>query len=151
VPAFLFLHAGSLVHYRPPFSRDPAPRVAFSLKKSFHCARIHRARGALAFCKRCGDTGLRLASATAVIDTPHPICEGRAFSWRSDSIEERPILQYSGTRTAESKTEVIFPTKPLPAAAIERLPRVVTLQPELLSKIATGRARSRATAAPKLN
>ena len=27
-PAFLVLHAGSLVHYRPPFSRDPAPRVA---------------------------------------------------------------------------------------------------------------------------
>ena len=35
-----------------------------------------------AFCQRCGDAGLRLASATAVIDTPHPIWEGRAFSWR---------------------------------------------------------------------
>ena len=29
----LFLHAGSLVRYRSPFSRDPAVRVAFLLKK----------------------------------------------------------------------------------------------------------------------
>ena len=49
-PAFLVLHAGSLVHYRPPFSRDPAPRVASLLKKFSPCT-VRRARGAGPFAK----------------------------------------------------------------------------------------------------
>jgi hypothetical protein len=68
VPAFLFLHAGSLVHYRPPFSRDPAPRVAFLLENAFTVPKSAAHVVLSAFCQGCGDAGVRLASATAVTD-----------------------------------------------------------------------------------
>ena len=34
------------------------------------------------FCARCGAAGLSLSRAVTIIDTLHPIYEGRAFRWR---------------------------------------------------------------------
>src|SRR4051812_4003840 len=53
------------------------------------------------FCQRCESAGLPVASGMAVIDTLHPIWEGRAFTWRNDGVEEEPIIEYGGTRTEE--------------------------------------------------
>lgn len=53
------------------------------------------------FCGRCERAGLALASAVAVIDTLHPIWEGRVFGWRNDGVEDEPVIEYRGTRTAE--------------------------------------------------
>ena len=39
------------------------------------------------FCERSVAAGLALSSAMAVIDTLHPIWEGRAFLWSSDGTE----------------------------------------------------------------
>ena len=58
MPAFLFLHAGSLVHYRSPFSRDPAARVAFLLKKVSTVPESAEHAVLWAFCQRCGAAGL---------------------------------------------------------------------------------------------
>lgn len=55
-----------------------------------------------AFCERCVEAGLALSSAMAVIDTLHPIWEGRAFCWRNDGVEEEPIIEYGSTSTGEA-------------------------------------------------
>ncbi len=49
------------------------------------------------FCTDCNEAGLDLAIATAVIDTLHPIHEGRAFHWRADGAVERDMTEYSST------------------------------------------------------
>ncbi len=54
-----------------------------------------------AFCERCEQAGLDLSSAAAVIDTLHPIWEGRAFFWRNDGVEEEPMIEYGSTSTGE--------------------------------------------------
>ncbi|HEV2549378.1 MAG TPA: adenylate/guanylate cyclase domain-containing protein [Stellaceae bacterium] len=40
------------------------------------------------FCERCRDGGIELSRAVAIIDTLHPIYEGRAFEYRSTSVGE---------------------------------------------------------------
>ena len=56
------------------------------------------------FCDRCCSAGLQLSRATAVVDTLHPVHEGRAFRWRSEGIEQ-PVVEYGpsnqGTAAAE--------------------------------------------------
>ncbi len=54
------------------------------------------------FCQRCQEAGLALSRAAVVIDTLHPIHEGRAFRWRSDGAEENAILEYGSTREGEA-------------------------------------------------
>jgi adenylate cyclase len=49
------------------------------------------------FCSRCGAAGLFLSRAVTIIDTLHPIYEGRAFRWRNDGIKEDPIVEYGRT------------------------------------------------------
>lgn len=49
------------------------------------------------FCADCNAAGLELAIAAAVIDTLHPIHEGRAFHWRADGQVEREITEYTPT------------------------------------------------------
>ena len=49
------------------------------------------------FCGRCCATGLSLSRAVTIIDTLHPIYEGRAFRWRNDGIEEEAIVEYGRT------------------------------------------------------
>jgi adenylate cyclase len=49
------------------------------------------------FCERCLAAGLELSRAIALIDTLHPIYEGRAFRWRNDGIEEKRFVEYGRT------------------------------------------------------
>src|SRR5690349_17046994 len=53
------------------------------------------------FCADCRQSGLDLAIATAVIDTLHPIHEGRAFYWRADGQVERDVSEYTPTSYSE--------------------------------------------------
>ena len=50
-----------------------------------------------AFCADCLAAGLDLAIAAAVIDTLHPIHEGRAFHWRADGAVAEEVSEYSRT------------------------------------------------------
>ena len=54
------------------------------------------------FCDHCRSAGLDLSTATAVIDTLHPVYEGRAFPWRSDGAEESPLMEYGSTAEGEA-------------------------------------------------
>ncbi len=53
------------------------------------------------FCEECCKSDLHLCSAVTLIDTLHPIYEGRAFFWRSDGTEEEPVIEYTSTRDGE--------------------------------------------------
>ncbi|MEA2625408.1 MAG: adenylate cyclase [Candidatus Binatota bacterium] len=50
------------------------------------------------FCERCRGTGLELSGAIAVIDTLHPVYEGRAFRWRSDGRDESRVVEFGSTK-----------------------------------------------------
>jgi adenylate cyclase len=49
------------------------------------------------FCRRAVAAGLPLAGAMVVIDTLHPIHEGRAFRWRRDDDGEVELFEYGST------------------------------------------------------
>ena len=65
--------------------------IARGLAGQSEVAQLH------AFCAECTAAGLDLAIAAAVIDTLHPIHEGRAFHWRADGEVKREISEYSAT------------------------------------------------------
>jgi len=46
------------------------------------------------FCRRTIAAGLPIARAGVIIDTLHPIHEGRVFRWRSDSDREPELIEY---------------------------------------------------------
>ncbi|WP_442581548.1 adenylate/guanylate cyclase domain-containing protein [Mesorhizobium sp. ASY16-5R] len=46
------------------------------------------------FCEKCRETGLAIGRAIVIIDTLHPIYEGRGFRWREDDAEEDPLLEF---------------------------------------------------------
>lgn len=50
-----------------------------------------------AFCARCGEAGLPLSRALAIVDTLHPVYEGRAFRWRGDGMVEPAVVEYGRT------------------------------------------------------
>ena len=54
------------------------------------------------FCDRCRATGLDLSRALAIIDTLHPVYEGRAFKWRSKQSNESPVIEYGPTSEGEA-------------------------------------------------
>lgn len=54
------------------------------------------------FCRRIADAGVRLARAIVILDTLHPIYEGRAFRWRADTPEAVEILDYGRTNEGEA-------------------------------------------------
>lgn len=54
------------------------------------------------FCERCALAGHGICTAATVIDTLHPIWEGRAFFWRNDGKAEETIIEYVGSREGES-------------------------------------------------
>jgi adenylate cyclase len=54
------------------------------------------------FCERCRDGGLEIGHALAIIDTLHPVHEGRAFRWRSDGLEESATVEYGRTSEGEA-------------------------------------------------
>ncbi|MCW6508142.1 adenylate/guanylate cyclase domain-containing protein [Lichenifustis flavocetrariae] len=49
------------------------------------------------FCERCCHLGLDLARGMVLIDTLHPVYEGRVFRWRNDGVEESRMLEYGRT------------------------------------------------------
>ncbi len=66
------------------------------------------------FCERVNAVGLPVSSAIAIIDTLHPIWEGRVFLWRNDGlhhggsqpafsrvVEEESTIEYGSTREGE--------------------------------------------------
>jgi adenylate cyclase len=51
------------------------------------------------FCRRVLEAGLPVARAAVIIDTLHPIHEGRAFRWSRDSGEGPETIEYGPTNT----------------------------------------------------
>src|SRR5690349_23201491 len=54
------------------------------------------------FCERCRAAGIELSRAIAIIDTLHPIYEGRAFRWRNDGSDEEAVVEYRPTNVGEA-------------------------------------------------
>jgi adenylate cyclase len=54
------------------------------------------------FCRRIAGAGVPLARALVVLDTLHPIYEGRAFRWRADVPETVEALDYGRTNEGEA-------------------------------------------------
>jgi adenylate cyclase len=54
------------------------------------------------FCDRCRAAGIALSRATLLIDTLHPIHEGRAFRWRADSVAQPDVVEYGPSNTGEA-------------------------------------------------
>lgn len=52
-------------------------------------------------CERCCEAGLDLSRAQAVIDTLHPVYEGRAFRWRRDKPEQEAVIEYGSSEEGE--------------------------------------------------
>ena len=59
------------------------------------------------FCEKCRSIGMDLSTAVAIIDTLHPVYEGRAFLWRADGTQETPLSTWGYTSgTSSSATSV---------------------------------------------
>lgn len=46
------------------------------------------------FCLRCRQAGLNIDRALALIDTLHPVYEGRAFQWDNNQVPARDAFEY---------------------------------------------------------
>ena len=57
------------------------------------------------FCEQCRRAALDLSRAIVVVDTLHPIYEGRAFRWRNDAVEESPVIEYGRTNAGQAAAE----------------------------------------------
>ena len=51
------------------------------------------------FCEQCRAAGVDLSRAMLLVDTLHPVYEGRAFRWRNDGVEETAVIEYGSTST----------------------------------------------------
>jgi adenylate cyclase len=54
------------------------------------------------FCKQALSVGLPLVRGVLLIDTLHPIYEGRAFRWRRDESTEAHVIEYGRTEEGEA-------------------------------------------------
>ena len=54
------------------------------------------------FCRRVVDAGIPLSRALVILDTLHPIYEGRAFLWRADRAETAEVVEYGRTDEGEA-------------------------------------------------
>src|SRR6516165_4971340 len=65
---------------------------------------IGRSEGELiaGFCRRVTKAGVPLARALVILDTLHPIYEGRALLWRSDRPETGEVREYGRTNEGEA-------------------------------------------------
>ena len=55
------------------------------------------------FCTRCGDAGLKISRGLTLVDTLHPVYEGRAFHWRDDDgVGEASMGEYGRTDVGEA-------------------------------------------------
>jgi adenylate cyclase len=55
-----------------------------------------------AFCRRAAVIGSPIARVAVIVDTLHPILEGRSFRWRSDAPHETAVLEYGSTKEGEA-------------------------------------------------
>lgn len=55
-----------------------------------------------AFCAFCREAGLPLDRVILLIDTLHPIYEGRVFRWRSDGVAEDNVIEYGRTDAGDA-------------------------------------------------
>ena len=64
---------------------------------------IGRSEGELmaGFCRRVLETGVPLARALVILDTLHPIYEGRVFRWRPDTPDEVEMVDYGRSDEGE--------------------------------------------------
>src|ERR1700758_1911261 len=65
------------------------------------------------FCRRLFEAGVPVARALVLLDTLHPIYEGRALLWRSDIPEAAEVREYGRTNEGELaenwRRSVFFP------------------------------------------
>ena len=54
------------------------------------------------FCERLRQAGLPLSRAVVIVDTLHPVHEGRVFRWRADQAEASPGVAYGRTSEGEA-------------------------------------------------
>jgi adenylate cyclase len=54
------------------------------------------------FCDRCRTTGLELSRGMAIVDTLHPVYEGRVFRWRNDGVEEKAVIEFGPSNVGEN-------------------------------------------------
>ena len=54
------------------------------------------------FCRRVADAGVPLTRAMVILDTLHPVYEGRAFRWRADAAEVAEAVDYGRTNEGEA-------------------------------------------------
>jgi adenylate cyclase len=54
------------------------------------------------FCRRLRDAGIPLARALVILDTLHPIYEGRVFRWRADLPDDAEAADYGRTNEGEA-------------------------------------------------
>src|SRR5450631_46232 len=60
------------------------------------------------FCERCRAGGLDLSRGLVVIDTLHPVFEGRGIQWNEAATNERDIFEYGPTGDDESETAEVW-------------------------------------------
>ncbi|MEO7438626.1 MAG: adenylate/guanylate cyclase domain-containing protein, partial [Candidatus Binatia bacterium] len=48
-------------------------------------------------CSHLRDVGVEVSRAMAIVDTLHPVYEGRAFRTRNDGVEESTVIEYRAT------------------------------------------------------
>jgi adenylate cyclase len=54
------------------------------------------------FCRRSVAAGVTLARAAVIIDTLHPVHEGRAFRWRREDDGDAELIEYGPTNEGEA-------------------------------------------------
>jgi adenylate cyclase len=54
------------------------------------------------FCRRVLAAGVKLARAAVIIDTLHPVYEGRAFRWRHEDSGEPKLIEYGSTTDGQA-------------------------------------------------
>lgn len=57
------------------------------------------------FCEDALAAGVPLSRGLLLLDTLHPIYEGRAFRWRNDGVAEAPSVEYGDTSEGEAAAE----------------------------------------------
>lgn len=55
------------------------------------------------FCRRCVDAGLDMSAGTAIIDTLHPVYEGRVFHWTRDIPDDTRVTEYLPTAASDNE------------------------------------------------
>ncbi len=54
------------------------------------------------FAERCNSAGIVLSRAVLIVDTLHPIHEGRAFRWRADGREQQAVVEYGPSNVGQA-------------------------------------------------